>query len=93
MRGEELPRRPAFSMDFQHNESGEQLTTGAIAVWEGNFKLIYNVSSGNSMLFNLKDDPDELHNIYDKEPGVGKSLLTLIQENLNKANEQISERE
>jgi hypothetical protein len=92
MRGEQLQPRPAFSMSFQGNESGKQLTTGAIAVWEGDYKLIHNISSGNSTLFHLKDDPDEMDNIYTEEPEIGQRLLSYIEENLQKVNEKIREK-
>jgi hypothetical protein len=42
------------------------------------------------LLFNLREDPDELKNLFDKEPEVGQRLLTLIQDNLKKANKRIS---
>jgi hypothetical protein len=33
---------------------------------------------------NLKQDPDEPNNLFDKEPEVGQRFLTLIQDNLQK---------
>ncbi len=91
MRGKDLPPRPAFSMALQRNRSrGHQITNGTIAVWEGNYKLIHYLEEKKSLLFNLKRDPDELNNLFDKDPEVGQRLLTMIVENLQKANERIS---
>jgi arylsulfatase A-like enzyme len=91
MRGKRLLSRPAFSMNFEKNPSrGHQITKGTIAVWEGDYKLIHYLQEKKSLLFNLKKDPRELNNLFDREPEIGKHLLTLIQDNLKKANERIS---
>jgi arylsulfatase A-like enzyme len=91
MRGKRLSSRPVFSMALQKNPSrGHQITKGTIAVWEGDYKLIHYLEEKKSLLFNLKQDPGELNNLFDKEPEAGQRLLTLIQDNLKKANERIS---
>lgn len=91
MRGKGLQPRPAFSMALQKNRSlGHQINKGTIAVWERDYKLIYYLEENKSLLFNLKQDPDELNNIFDKEPEQGQILLTLIKNNLKKANIRIS---
>ncbi|GBD97315.1 MAG TPA: DUF4976 domain-containing protein [Nitrospirae bacterium] len=91
MKGGTLPSTPIFSMYFQKNRSlGHQITKGSIAVWEGDYKLIYYLEKGRSLLFNLKEDPDELNNLFEKEPERGERLLSLIRENLKKANAKIS---
>jgi len=93
IRGEKLPSRPAFSLALEGQASrGHQITKGTIAVWEGDYKLIYYLKKKESLLFNLKQDPDELENLFDKETKAGNRLLTLIQDNLMKANERISKR-
>ena len=81
---------PAFSMALQKNHSrGRSINKGTIAVWKGDYKLIHYLEERKSLLFNLKQDPDELNNLFDKEPESGHYLLALIQENLRKANEKI----
>ncbi len=93
MKGEMLSPRPAFSMNFEKNPSrGHQITKGTIAVWEGDYKLIHYLEEKKSLLFNLKQDPDELNNLFDREAEVGQRLLALIQDNLKKANEKIINR-
>ncbi len=90
MRGESLSSRPVFSMYFEKNpDRGHQITKGTIAVWEGDYKLAHYLEEDKSLLFNLKDDPDELNNLFDKEPETGRRLLDLIRDNLKKANERI----
>lgn len=90
MNGERLPDMPAFSMNFEENPSrGHQITRGSIAVWEGDYKLIYYLGREESLLFNLKQDPDELTNLFNSNPETGQRLLSLINENLKIANEKI----
>ena len=90
MKGEELPQQPAFSMFLRLNRSrGYPMTKGTIAVWEGDYKLIHYLEEDNSLLFNLKQDPEEMDNLIDREPETGNRLLDLIKTNLEKANERI----
>ncbi len=92
MRGERLPPRPAFSMNLETNRSrgGHPITKGTIAVWEGDYKLIYYMKKKKALLFNLKEDPDELDNLFEREPETGRRLLALITENLARANGKIT---
>ncbi len=91
LRGEKLSPVPVFSMNFQQNRGrGYQITKGTIAVWEENYKLIHYLDKNQSLLFNLREDPGETNNLFDNESEIGKRLLTLIQDSLNKANEKMS---
>jgi arylsulfatase A-like enzyme len=90
IKGGNLPDRIAFSMNFEQNPSrGHQITKGSIAVWEGGYKLIHYLEKGESLLFNISHDSEELINIIEKEYDTGKRLLGFIQNNLKKANERI----
>ena len=90
MQGEKLPGRPAFSMNFEGNPSmGRDITSGSIAVWDGDYKLIHYLDKNESLLFNIKQDPDELLDITHKEPEISQHLLDVILGNLEQANEKI----
>ncbi len=90
LRGETLPPVPLFSMNFQRNPSRSHvITRGTIAVWEGNYKLIHYLEEDRSMLFNLKHDPDELDNLFNKETETGQRLLSLLKDNLKRANKRM----
>ena len=92
MRGKNLPGRSAFAMNFEGNRSrGHKIVNGSVAVWEGNYKLIKYLEQNESTLYNLKDDPGELYNIIDREPGKSQQLLKIIKDNLDKANENIND--
>ncbi len=92
LRGEELQSRPVFSMELQEVPARGQvkINKGVVAVWEGDYKLIYRLTTKETLLFNLKLDPNELNNIFPTETKVGQHLLNLIQDNLKKTNERIS---
>ena len=87
--GERIPSRPAFSMTLMRNPSNKEIKKGTFAVWDGDYKMIDYLDKDKYMLFNLRKDPNELTNLIDVEPEVGQRLLTLIQDNLKKANEKI----
>ncbi len=90
LRGEKLPQLPAFSMNFEENPSrGHQITRGSIAVWEGDYKLIYYLKRNEYLLFNMSRDPDELDNLIKKEPEIGDHLRNLIKTDLENANSRI----
>ncbi|GBD97314.1 MAG TPA: DUF4976 domain-containing protein [Nitrospirae bacterium] len=94
LRGKKIPSRPVFSMNFQKNRSlSHPITRGTIAVHDGDYKLIHYLEKEETLLFNLKEDPDELNNLFDREPETGQRLLNLLQENLKKANDKISQKE
>jgi arylsulfatase A-like enzyme len=89
--GEKISSKPALSMTLMRNPVHKsQITKGTIAVWEGDYKLIHYLEKDKNMLFNLRQDPEEIHNLFDIEPDISQRLLVLIKENLEKANEKIS---
>lgn len=91
MRGEKLTELPAFAMNLQANRSlGHQITKGTIAVWEGDYKLIHYLKNKESLLFNLRQDPKEMSNLFNIEKEKGEYLLGLIQDNLKQANKKIA---
>ncbi len=90
LRDKKLEPIPVFSMAFPENPGhGARIIKGTIAVWDGDYKLIHYLEENRSLLFNLRDDPDELRNIFDKEE-VAERLLRLVKINLEKANERIT---
>ncbi len=92
IQGKSLLSMPAFSMNFPENMSrGHRINEGGIVVWDGDYKLMHllGIKKSKSWLFNLMNDPDESNNLFDKEPEIGKRLLSLIEENLTKANKRI----
>ena len=93
MRGKKYLEKPALSMSVWSTPGGNRIKEGTFAIWEGDYKLIHYLKDNKSMLFDLKADPDEINNLYNVKPEVSSRLLTLIKENLEKANERIRLRE
>jgi arylsulfatase A-like enzyme len=90
MRGKRLPHRLALSMYLEKNKSlRHPINRGAFAIWDGDYKFILYLGRKESLLFNLKDDPGELHNIIGDQPDIAVRLKTLILSRLKKANEEI----
>jgi arylsulfatase A-like enzyme len=90
LQGGTFAQKPIFSMHLLEVPVKEKITKGIIAVWENDFKLVHDLNNNKSLLFNLKEDPDELNNLNEKEPKIVKRLLSLILDNLSKANEKIN---
>jgi len=93
LKGLYLPPKHVFSMVLYENPRNAPITKGIISIWEGHYKLIYNLDEGGSQLFNVAKDPGELNNLFDKETAIGYHLLAIIQDKLKKINKtNISER-
>lgn len=86
-----LEPRPIFSMQLIKNRSlgRHPIAKGTIAVWDGDYKLIYYLEPKKALLFNLLTDPDEIQNIYEEQPEIAERLLRLINDQLSEANERI----
>jgi arylsulfatase A-like enzyme len=85
--------KPVFSMNLERNKLGHKIENGMIAAWEGDYKLIHYLDNKKSLLFNLKEDPDELNNLSEKESEIAGHLLSLITEDLGRANDKIKNKE
>lgn len=93
LRDNVFPPRPVFSMAMEEIRDRGEISKGIFAVWEGDYKLIHYITSKKTLLFNLKLDPNELKNSFPDETAVGKRLLGFILDNIEKANERLTEKE
>jgi arylsulfatase A-like enzyme len=92
LQGKTLASQPVFSMQFRNNHSLDKpITKGTIAVWEGDYKLIYYLEDEKTLLFNLKDDHNEKVNLYKHHPEITRKLTKLITDNLSLANQRIKQ--
>ncbi len=82
MRGMDIPPKPVISMSLQKSRINDPIKKGLIAAWEGNYKLIYDIESKKSLLFDLNQDPNELNNLFEDDPESGRRLLNLIKADL-----------
>ncbi|RJR17858.1 MAG: DUF229 domain-containing protein [Nitrospiraceae bacterium] len=85
MTGADFNTKQVFSMNIRmSSQKNRKIESGSFAVWEGDFKLVYFLDSKweKTFLYNLREDPDETRNIFEKEIETGQHLLNLILEKL-----------
>ena len=86
MQDNTFSQKPIFSMAMEEVHDRGEISKGVYAVWEGSYKLIYYITSKETLLFDLKIDPNEQHNLFLTEVAVGQRLLRLIHDRLEKVN-------
>lgn len=97
LRDHKLPSKTVIASNFDKNDKSKPITEGSIALWDGDYKLVNYLHIKNKaisaitgpLLFNLKDDPGEMHNLFNEEPEIGQRLLKITQDKLKQANERI----
>jgi arylsulfatase A-like enzyme len=90
MKGESLPPKYVFSMNLISNSTRDHIIKkGSFAVWKGDYKAIYDLDKEKALLYNLREDLGEIHDIFEKEPEKGQELLDVIHENLETANKRL----
>lgn len=89
LHGEELAPRPVFSMNLVHNMRGQMINKGDVSIWDGDYKLILRIDDNSTLLFNVKHDPGEFHDLSYIKPKVKEHLQNLILDSLRKANKKI----
>ncbi|MBI5056271.1 MAG: sulfatase [Nitrospirae bacterium] len=90
MEGKFVEPRPVFSMELGRNSaiiSDPLLTKYSIAIWDGDYKLIYysGWEGKKTELFNLSTDPGETKNIFHEKPEMAKRFLKQIESGLSQA--------
>jgi len=78
--GKEDANRSIFMMDAKKNPAFAPLSTGSYVVRKGRYKLIYYKGypqykgKGHFELYDLDNDPEELNDLYLKNPDLGRPL-------------------
>jgi arylsulfatase A-like enzyme len=92
LEGKTLPPKRAFSMALGNNPSmGHEIKRGTIAIWQDDYKLIHSLDRNKTLLFNIRKDPYEINNLFDASPDLGNSLLTILTNELDAANNRIKQ--
>ncbi|GAB4544541.1 MAG: hypothetical protein Fur0020_13840 [Thermodesulfovibrionia bacterium] len=76
--GKALAPKMLFSMVLEKNPVNAPITKGTVAVWDGDYKLIYYIEKGESLLFDLKTDPQESRDIKGEALDVAERLQGVI---------------
>ena len=79
---EEYHERVVYSVEARTNPKFGPLEKGTVALLKGEYKLIhyfgYDGFEDQYELYNLKKDPDELDDIFEKIPAVGLALKEVL---------------
>jgi arylsulfatase A-like enzyme len=78
------PERDIFSMDAKYSPDTGPFTNATLMLRKGDYKLTYFFGDQKKYtaligkeffeLYNLENDPEELENLYNKEPGIAATL-------------------
>ncbi len=84
--GAEAPAdRMVYSVEAKSNPKYAALTEATVAQYQDDIKLIryfgYNADDRFEM-YNLKDDPEELNNIYESEKGLAEELTAVLHDKI-----------
>ena len=87
------PERPVYVVQAEESEQYGPLTIATLTIKKGDYKLMYfygyeelGPNGERIELYNLKDDPEELNNLYDVEKDIGQELLNALKVKLKEKN-------
>ena len=80
-------------MQAERSEQFGPLNIATLVIRKGDYKLMYffgyeelSPTGERIELYNIKDDPDELNNLYGVEKGIGQELLDELKAKLEEMN-------
>jgi arylsulfatase A-like enzyme len=87
------PERNVYVVQAERSEQFGPLTIATLVIRKGDYKLTYyygyeelGVDGERIELYNVKDDPQELNNLYNVETGIGEQLLNSLKAKLKEMN-------
>jgi arylsulfatase A-like enzyme len=87
------PERSIYVVQAEKSEQFAPLTIATLAVRKGDYKLMYFYGYkelGNNEerieLYNIREDPEEMKNLYDSEKEIGQELLEELKAKLEEVN-------
>ena len=81
-----------FAVEAADNDARKPLTKATIAMVKGHYKLIYYMGyealpGGERLeLYNIQNDPEELHDLYSREPALREEVLGILEARLAEVN-------
>jgi len=88
LEGKPLAPVPVFAMSMEHQSRFQPLGSGRFAMIDGNDKLVLRLGSGQAQLFDLAQDPEELHDIADSMPERTRAMRSVIEGGLLRAEQR-----
>jgi arylsulfatase A-like enzyme len=90
---ENVQDRGVFVVQAERSEQFGPLNIATLVIRKGDYKLMYffgyeelSPTGERIELYNIKDDPDELNNLYGIEKGIGQELLDELKAKLEEMN-------
>jgi arylsulfatase A-like enzyme len=90
---ENVQDRGVFVVQAERSEQFGPLNIATLVIRKGDYKLMYffgyeelSPTGERIELYNIKDDPDELNNLYGVEKGIGQELLDELKAKLEEMN-------
>jgi arylsulfatase A-like enzyme len=87
------PERSVYVVQAERSEQYGPLTIATLVVRKGDYKLMYfygyeelGPKSERIELYNIKDDPEELNDLYNVENAIGQDLLNELKAKLKEVN-------
>lgn len=84
--------RPIYAVQAKDTPKFQPIETGSISLYQGAYKLTnyfgYPELEGEELyeLYHLEDDPEELDNLFDARPAVGKPMAEALKAKLEEVN-------
>ena len=79
--------QPKFTMWLEKNRAlNHPITTGTVAVYENEFKLIYYLNDSRSELYNLDHDPEENYDLFNTKTDIAQRLGSTITDRIRQIN-------
>jgi arylsulfatase A-like enzyme len=88
--GKVLPDRPVFSMNLERNGVFGRISTGTIAMMDGDFKYVSDLSSHKEDLYRYRVDEYEDHDLIASRPDVAKDMRESLLQKLKEVNQKHS---
>ena len=87
------PERNVYVVQAEKSEQLGPLTIATLSIRKGDYKLMYffgydELGAGGERieLYNIKDDPEELTDLYETEKEIGQELLNELKAKLEEVN-------
>lgn len=94
LRGNDLNTKSIISMQLIKNPviGNKPIKRGTFAVIDGDYKLIYFLKEKKVLLFNIRTDPEEVHDISKEETDIVRRLLKTLEDELSHVNNSLTKK-
>lgn len=94
LRGNALNTKPIISMQLIKVPviGNKPIKRGTFAVIDGDYKLIYSFKEKKVLLFNIRTDPEEIHDISKEKTDIVQRLLKTLEDELSHVNNSLTKK-